>query len=132
MRLIIGGSESGKLNRVYELGYNKEEIFNFNGNEIPKQINCKVLYKLNTLIDILMKNDIEPKSYINSLIEKSNIEVIVCDEVGCGVVPIERYERDYRENVGRICCNIAKISNIVERVYCGIATVIKSDKDYED
>ncbi|WMJ22047.1 bifunctional adenosylcobinamide kinase/adenosylcobinamide-phosphate guanylyltransferase [Paludicola sp. MB14-C6] len=128
MRFIIGGNASGKLQRVYELGYQDSDILYCKHNEIPQIENQRVLYKLNTLIDTLMKHDIEPKEYINSLMKNSNIEVIVCDEVGCGVVPMQRYERDFRECVGRISCLVATNANSVERIYCGIATVIKSDE----
>ena len=129
MRLIIGGNTSGKLARVFEIGYNLEDIFDCTKQDMKKKIECKVLYKLNHLVDYLMKQSIEPKAFIRDLIAESNIEVIVCDEVGCGVVPMERYEREFRECVGRICCEIAKEATVVERVYCGIATVIKSDEN---
>ena len=51
--------------------------------------------------------------------------VIVCDEVGYGVVPTDAFERQYREAVGRICIELAKKSKRVVRVICGIGTVIK-------
>lgn len=34
--------------------------------------------------------------------------VIVCDEIGCGVVPIDAFERRWREETGRACCYLAK------------------------
>ena len=33
---------------------------------------------------------------------------VICDEVGCGVVPMEKKERDWRERVGRTCCALAE------------------------
>ncbi len=51
--------------------------------------------------------------------------ILICDEVGGGIVPVERAERDYRECVGRVLCGLAEEAESVERVYCGIAQTIK-------
>lgn len=54
-------------------------------------------------------------------------KTIVCQEVGGGVVPIDAFERDWREYTGRLCCDIAAQADRVYRVYCGIATCIKGE-----
>lgn len=54
-------------------------------------------------------------------------KIIVCQEVGGGVVPIDAFERDWREYTGRLCCDIAAQAERVYRVYCGIATCIKGE-----
>lgn len=51
--------------------------------------------------------------------------VILCDEVGCGIVPMEKAERIWREEVGRLCCYLAKRAERVYRVFCGIGERIK-------
>ena len=51
--------------------------------------------------------------------------VIVSDEVGYGVVPIDAFDRKYREAVGRVCTELAGYSQRVTRVACGIGMVIK-------
>ena len=57
---------------------------------------------------------------------KDNPEVIlVCQEVGYGVVPVDAFDRAFREAVGRICTKLAAGSRKVTRVVCGIGTVIK-------
>ena len=44
---------------------------------------------------------------------------------GCGIVPMEKEERLWRENVGRLCCYLAERAERVYRVFCGIGTRIK-------
>ena len=51
--------------------------------------------------------------------------VVVANEVGAGVVPIDRSERAYREAVGRALCVVAQASSSVTRVVCGIGVRIK-------
>lgn len=51
--------------------------------------------------------------------------VVVSQEVGYGVVPMDAFDRKYREAVGRVCTGLASKSKKVTRVVCGIGTVIK-------
>ena len=51
--------------------------------------------------------------------------VVVTDEVGCGIVPLEPFERDWREQTGRICTRLAAASRKVYRVILGIGKEIK-------
>lgn len=51
--------------------------------------------------------------------------VITLDEVGCGIVPMEKAERDYREAVGHVGQMLAAAAAEVYRVQCGIASRIK-------
>ena len=51
--------------------------------------------------------------------------VIICDEVGCGVTPLDRTDREWRERVGRTCCRLAERAEAVYRVRCGLGARIK-------
>ena len=49
-------------------------------------------------------------------------EDILYDEIGCGLVPIDAFEREYREAHGRIMTELAARAKRVDRVICGIGT----------
>ena len=51
--------------------------------------------------------------------------VIVTNEVGYGIVPMEKEERVWRELCGRTCTNLASFADEVVRVCCGIVGRIK-------
>lgn len=51
--------------------------------------------------------------------------VIVLREMGCGLVPMDTFERDYREANGRVACLIAGHADLVVRVIAGIGQVIR-------
>ena len=51
--------------------------------------------------------------------------ILIMDEVGLGIVPLQREDRDYRELVGRAGCFLAKRASKVERVLCGVGQIIK-------
>lgn len=51
--------------------------------------------------------------------------ILITNELGYGVVPMEAFDRKYRELTGRLCTKIASESELVVRVICGIGKVIK-------
>ncbi|MCD8348869.1 MAG: bifunctional adenosylcobinamide kinase/adenosylcobinamide-phosphate guanylyltransferase [Lachnospiraceae bacterium] len=51
--------------------------------------------------------------------------IIVSNELGYGIVPMEKNDRLWRETVGRICTCLAAEANEVVRVVCGIGGRLK-------
>lgn len=66
----------------------------------------------------------DPMALLNDL----HGHAVTCDEVGCGVVPIDRTDERYREAVGRLCCALAAEADAVVRVTAGIPQYIKGEK----
>ena len=50
---------------------------------------------------------------------------MISDEIGNGIVPMDAFEREYREQTGRILIELAKEAEEVIRVICGIGQKIK-------
>ncbi len=59
--------------------------------------------------------------------ELAEHEVVIATEVGGGVVPTDRAEREARERAGRLNCLLAERADAVVRVFCGIPTLIKGE-----
>jgi adenosyl cobinamide kinase/adenosyl cobinamide phosphate guanylyltransferase len=62
---------------------------------------------------------------VNQILQRNPNIVIVVDELGCGIIPMEAFDRDYREITGRVCCRLAENAKEVHRVICGIGMVLK-------
>jgi adenosyl cobinamide kinase/adenosyl cobinamide phosphate guanylyltransferase len=124
MIFITGGLGAGKYERVLDLGYRPEEIFQGGADDPATLTDCRVLYKLNQLVRRLMQQDLEIEKALSGL-SLHRLDVVVCDEVGCGVVPADPQERQYREEVGRAACRLAGEAERVERMVCGIPVVIR-------
>ena len=56
-------------------------------------------------------------------------KTVVCNELGCGIVPMDASDRAWREETGRLCCAIAEQADGVYRMSCGIAQCIKSSEE---
>ena len=67
----------------------------------------------------------DPKEFARRICVEKSDAVIVANEVGAGIVPMEASERAFREAVGRALCVIAQASDAVVRVVCGIGAHIK-------
>ena len=75
---------------------------------------------------LLLKDfDGDPRAFAEDFCREHPDAVIVADEIGCGVVPIDRNERVWREAAGRALCVLAQKSERVTRVVCGIGVRIK-------
>ena len=126
MELIIGGAYNSKLNFVLKYYNLKQKDFQ-NGAEcsLDEAFDKKGIYNLHLLIKRFILSGID--NY-NNLIEKIlslNIEIIICSEVGNGVVPVDKIDNKMREYVGRILSILSEKSVRVIRIYYGIPSVIK-------
>lgn len=114
MILIIGAEASGKRTYVKEmLGYGQEEI-------ATAQINtCPVVDALHQMI---ARDPEQCENWLPQLLQK---EVVICNEVGSGIIPANARDRRIREQTGRMCVLLAKHAKQVIRMVCGIPVVIK-------
>ncbi len=65
------------------------------------------------------------KEKFEEVIEKNPDSVFISCEIGCGIVPLEKFDRDYREITGRLQTFAAQKARKVFRVNCGILTRLK-------
>lgn len=126
MKMIIGGACQGKLEyATRRYGIIPEEWKNGEQCREEDLYTAKGIYHFHGLIRKIMESG-ENISQIPEKISAQNPELIlVTDEVGSGIVPLERKEREWREACGRICTRLAAQSDEVIRVCCGIGQKIK-------
>lgn len=109
MIFIIGGAYQGKTEYA-KIHFGKEY----------KIENC---YHLK--VKEQMQAGLEPLEEAEKLLNENEKLVVVSDEIGYGLVPIDAFERAYREKSGRVNCYFASEAEQVIRVVCGIGTRIK-------
>ena len=79
--------------------------------------------KLQLLTRRMLEQGKSPAELLPALIGK----VVICDELGCGIVPVDRADEDWRESTGRLCCDLAAQADRVILVRCGISRTIKGE-----
>lgn len=113
MILVVGGKASGKREYVLSLGYREDQLADGVLDEKPVLLDLQ---------DMVLADPENAPSLLPELLKK---EVVVCDEVGSGVIPMGKDRRLGREATGRLCCRLAERAEQVVRMVSGIPTVIK-------
>ncbi len=67
----------------------------------------------------------DPDGFVRELVLQNPDAVIIMDEVGSGIVPVNERDRVYREAVGRAGQYLAGAAEEVYRVICGIGVKLK-------
>lgn len=103
--MIIGGQGEDKL------GYCKKN-FEFDRLSVIEDLHIH-------LREMFLKDE---NAFIDKLASK---DIIIADEIGYGIVPIEKEQRQFRDYYGSICTELAKRADRVIRIVCGIEQLIK-------
>ena len=125
MEMIIGGAFQGKC--AYARKTHPEVAWK-NGADLEKEDLMTVdgVLDFQEYIKKELKADRNVAGLAEELSEKNPDIILVSQEVGYGVVPMDAFDRKYREAVGRVCTGLAAKCSKVTRVVCGIGTVIKN------
>ena len=106
--LIIGAAYQGKLEYA-------KKVF------MHKEITIEALHK--SVLHLMRLNQ-NPWELLRDLSPMENW-LVICNEIGGGIVPADAALRDYRECVGKLCCEIAAQADVVIHMTCGIPQIIK-------
>jgi len=109
MILIFGGAYQGKL--AYAM-----ERFNITESDV---------FNLDKWILELVRKDMNVEGEVQKFIEDNPGAIVICNDISCGVVPVDPVMRKWREAVGRSLMALSRESDEVVRLFCGIATKIK-------
>lgn len=118
MDLIIGGAYQGKLDYARERFHLEAEDLAFyeNGYDTTRRCLC---YLEQAVYDAVAAG--RPFE-LPSLRADA---VVICTDVSCGVVPMDRVQRLWREEVGQTVCALARRADSVTRVFCGLPLRLK-------
>ena len=114
MILVVGGIASGKRTYARSLGFADSDM----SEELSSS--CPVLLDAQELV---RSEDVDAASLVDTL--AATKQVVLCQEVGSGIVPISRGERDWRDRVGALSKNLAERADAVVRMVSGIPQVLK-------
>ncbi len=145
MELYIGGISQGKLKFVCNkknISEDSVEICDGENCSLEEVFSKQIINHFHLIIKRLWTDGMMPvinkegkdtladpqdkaAALIEELIAKNPSAVIICNEVGYGIVPMDKTDRIYRETVGRCLCRLAEYSTSVERIVCGLGMKLK-------
>jgi len=128
MYFIFGGMAQGKLKfaidkykqnlGIYDL--KKSSIFDITFE------NQETIINLQDGVAELLRAGINPNDYLEKNIDKFNNKVLIGNEIGCGIVSMDAFEREWRDETGRVYQFIASHAQIVDRVWAGMGMNLKN------
>ena len=127
MKLVIGGTAQGKLEYIL-LKYDAQKNMVWDGvlpNDRKLNKNIVIINHFHQWVKSRMVSGGCPEDEIMSFLDCNEDCIIICDEIGNGIVPIDPFERQYRERTGRLLVQLAMRAEEVERIICGIGQKIK-------
>ena len=153
MELYIGGFAQGKLEYVQNIKAeeaisiamvidcaqsdyqktlqsidNKIKNENADVNNIANVNDIVIINHLHLWVKDLLSEGMEEsevQSTILSWVATHPNTILICDELGNGIVPLEKMERIWREQTGRLMIELAKQAERVERILCGLGQRLK-------
>ncbi len=125
MELIIGGAFQGKTAHAKDtFGLNNSDIFVCKKDEAPV-LDSKCITHIERFSFWCVEHGFEPAEYFFEHAEDISDKIIISDDISCGVVPINKTERAWREANGRLLIKLSKEAEHVTRIFCGLSQRLK-------
>ena len=122
--IIIGGAFQGKAQYATKIypGLELTDGFNCLLDEIG---NCVAVNEFHSFTRRWLSEGRTKEELLKILEKNENLQLLISDEIGYGLVPVDDFEREYREFHGRVMTELAEQADCVERIVCGIPQRIK-------
>ncbi|MBR1404840.1 MAG: bifunctional adenosylcobinamide kinase/adenosylcobinamide-phosphate guanylyltransferase [Treponema sp.] len=127
--LVIGGAYQGKTAWAKEqFSLSDDDICVCDSDSLP-DFSKRCISHYENYVAYCLKHNLAPKTDFSDCAneragEGKGAKIIISDDIFCGVVPIDAFQRKWREETGLALQKIAK-NAAVWRVFCGIATRIQ-------
>lgn len=119
MILIFGGAYNGKKEfAISKFNLKQDDIFFCNDESLC--FDKKAICGLHVFTKKCVLNNIDSLRVIKDNIELLKDKIIICDEIGSGIVPMAKEDRMWREENGRVLQYLCKEAHEVYRVFFGL------------
>lgn len=125
MILITGGAYQGKT--AFARTHFPDIITDGAECGFDEAQSAKILNHFHTLVRRLTENGADAEAYTKAFCTANPNCIVLIDEIGSGIIPMEKTERIWREKVGRAGCILAEHADTVIRVICGIPLALKGE-----
>ena len=73
----------------------------------------------------LLSRNINVLEFFEARLEILRNSILIGDEISSGVIPIEKFERQWRDETGRLYQFLAKEADTVDRIFAGLPLRLK-------
>lgn len=124
MILIYGGAYQGKTAYAMEkYNLSSEDFYTCEGTEIG--FDRKAVTHLERFTLACVRQGVDAVELLRSQKAEWQNTVFLCEDMSCGVVPMEAENRRWRNETGRVCQYLSREASRVVRIFCGLEQVLK-------
>lgn len=114
MKLVIGGRAQGKCALLLAReGLSPADVCDGETCPLNPPPETPVINHVHLLARRLLEAGRDPVEILARYADAHPDAIFISDEVGCGVVPLDPFDRAWREVAGRVCCMLAEKSGTV-------------------
>ncbi|MPN31352.1 hypothetical protein SDC9_178826 [bioreactor metagenome] len=125
MHFIIGGAYQGKQEYArLRFGLKQQDIF-FCEEDRNADFSKACISHMENFAYYCIRLGIEPAEELEHRAEEWQQNILICDDIFCGVVPADADARAWREAAGRMACYLSRRAESVTRVFCGLPIKLK-------
>ena len=125
MHLILGGKYMGKRAYVESLYGPFKKVCDLERDPPETIEEAEAVLNLQAGVRTLLLRGEDAQAFFAARLDSLRGSVLTGDEVGGGVVPLDAFERRWRDEVGLLYQMLAREADRVDRVWAGLATRLK-------
>ena len=127
MHLIIGGKYMGKLAYARKLYGEDASVCDLAVEELEAMFKARIDANLQDGARSLLKRGQRPLDFFEANLSRIDDKILIGDEIGCGIVPTDTFERLWRDETGFLYQFLAARAKLVDRVWAGIPCRLKGE-----
>lgn len=128
MYFILGGRAQGKLEYAKQIYGNELRSYDLKEGDMETAFSYEIIYNIHEWVKKMLILEKSPTLYFKNNLSKFENKIIIGDEIGSGIVPIDAFERTWRDETGWLYQLISQHSKRVNRVFAGLGITLKDMK----
>jgi len=125
MHLIIGGKYMGKLAYAKTLYGEDVSVCDLAVEEPEAMFTACVATNIQDGVRSILKRGERVRDFFETNSSRMDDKILIGDEIGSGIVPVDPFERLWRDETGFLYQFLAARADLVDRVWAGIPCRLK-------
>jgi adenosyl cobinamide kinase/adenosyl cobinamide phosphate guanylyltransferase len=125
MHLIIGGKYMGKLKYAQNLYGEDISICDLSIAEPEEMFDARIVTNLQDGTRHMLQKGMSVREFFAINLRRLEDKILIGDEIGSGIVPLDPFERLWRDETGFLYQTLAERACRVDRVWAGLPCRLK-------
>ena len=125
MYFIFGGISQGKLHYAKKLYGEELTVCDLKCCKIEDSFSADIMINIQDTVKSMLLAGENPSDYFKAHIDQFSNKILIGNEIGCGIVPVDALEREWRDETGWVYQFLVSKATRVDRVWAGIGQTLK-------